>query len=164
MIQIIPNWHPIFVHFIVGLFSTGFVFSLLAYFVQISHWRFRLAAEIEIVSRWCLWLAALLVIPTVLAGLYAYYTVKHDDISHIVMRTHRNFALTTGAFILLIGFWSLWRYLKQKQLTRTFILALLVTQGLLLTTAWYGAELVYRHGIGVMSMPKPEDMEHHHHH
>ena len=33
---------------------------------------------------------------------------------------------------------------------------LIALLGLLMTTAWYGGELVYRHGIGVMSLPNAE--------
>ena len=52
---------------------------------------------------------------------------------------------------------------KQQHLTITFIIVLFVVQGMLLSTAWRGAELVFRYGLGVMSLPQAEDVGHDHH-
>ncbi len=41
---------------------------------------------------------------------------------------------------------------------------MLIVQGLLLFTAWLGAELVYRYGLGVMSLPQSENEDHSHLH
>lgn len=163
--EIIPNWHPIFVHFTVALFSVAVLFLILSYllatFTQKPNF---LASEFEIVGRWNLWLTALITIGTALAGLHAYNTVKHDEVSHAVMTTHRNLAITTAAIILLLATWSLRSYYKHKNFQLTFIIVLLIGQGLLLTTAWYGGELVYRHGTGVMSLPKEKNSNHRHEH
>jgi uncharacterized membrane protein len=163
MIEIIPNWHPIFVHFTVGLFSTSVGFYILAYLAP--HMKFvgaQTIAEFEIVSRWCLWLAGLVVIPTVLAGLYAYYTVGHDTPSHVAMTNHRNWALPTAVAIVLASLWSMWGYYRHKTFTLTFVFVLLLIQGMLLSTAWHGAELVYRYGLGVISLPQSSETGHHH--
>lgn len=165
MIEIIPNWHPIFVHFTVGLFCASVVFYLLTYIA--SYLRIvtsKISADLETAGRWCLWAAGVTAIMTVIAGLYAYYTVRHDGPSHLAMIDHRNWALPTAAAIVLVALWSLWRDIKQKRLTLTFIIALLIVQGLLLATAWRGAELVYRYGLGVMSLPKSEGEGHDHTH
>jgi uncharacterized membrane protein len=155
MIEIIPNWHPIFVHFTVGLLSISVAFYVLSYlskkikFVMLSS----IGQELEIAARWCLWAGAVITIATVLAGFYAYNTVKHDAPSHMAMTDHRNWAIVTAAVAILIAIWSLWRYYKQRPITITFILALLIMQGLLLSTAWRGGEAVYRYGLGVMDLP-----------
>ena len=164
MIEIIPNWHPIFVHFTVALFSASvgfnafaFLFNSLRIFPQIS-------TDLETTAHWCLWLVGIIVIGTVLAGLQAYNTVKHDELSHLAMTDHRNWALPTAVAMILIALWSLWSTYKQKSITITFIVALFIVQGLLLSTAWRGAELVFRYGIGVMSLPQAEGIGHEHHH
>lgn len=165
MIEIIPDWHPIFVHFTVGLFSTSVGFYVLAYLT--SRWRIissKMTADLETAGRLCLWTAGITAIMTVLAGLYAFNTVSHAGISHLAMIDHRNWALPTAAAIVLVALWSLWRDYKQKRLTLVFIIALLMVQGLLLATAWRGAELVYRYGLGVMSQPQSEGEGHNHHH
>lgn len=165
MIEILPNWHPIFVHFTVALFSVSTIFFVLAYLVSHTKWKsHKLFSEFEAVGRWCLWSASLLTIATISAGFYAYYTVKHDAISHVAMTVHRNWAIGTAAAIFLMAFWSGWRYVKHKELSLTFAIALLFSQGFLLITAWHGSELVYRHGVGVMSLPQAEEVGHHHSH
>jgi uncharacterized membrane protein len=163
MIEIIPNWHPIFVHFTVGLFSTAVGFYVLAYLTsQIRFLSIKIIAEFEAVARWCLWTAGLVVIPTVLAGLYAYNTVGHDAPSHAAMIDHRNWALPTAGAIMFVALWSIWGYYRHKAVTLVFIIALLIVQGMLLATAWRGAELVFRYGVGVMSLPQSGDMGHPH--
>lgn len=112
-----------------------------------------MSRELEIAARWCLWAGAAITIGTVLAGFYAYNTVNHDLQSHIAMTNHRNWALATATITVLIALWSLRRYRQQKPLNITFILALLIMQGLLLSTAWRGGECVYRYGLGVMDLP-----------
>lgn len=165
MIEIIPNWHPILVHFTVGLLSISVVFYLLAYLSAYLNIFLgtTIRGELEVAARWCLWSGAFITIFTVLAGLYAYNTVNHDTQSHIAMTNHRNWALTTAMIAILIAIWSIWRYSKQKALSINFILALLIMQGLLLSTAWRGGEIVYRYGLGVMDLPNSTDesMDHH---
>lgn len=163
MIQIIPNLHPILVHFTVALFSASVGFYCLSYmFCQATnnsrakHY----SQEFETVSRWCLWTAALITLMTVAAGLSASTSVKHDEPSHLAMLTHRNWALPTAVVILGLACWSVWRYFRLKIVSFLFLIALLVGQGLLLSTAWHGAELVFRYGLGVISLPKAE--AHHH--
>jgi len=159
--EIIPNWHPIFVHFTVSLFSTTvgfFVFSYL--FSYVSRIPKYLVLDLEIAGRWCLWVVSIITLGTVLAGLYAYYTVKHDKVSHNIMIIHRNWALMTATTILLLGVWSFLRYLKNIRLSFVFVFALLIVQFLLLTTAWYESELLYRYGLDVMSLPITEGENH----
>ncbi|KTD71761.1 hypothetical protein Lste_0046 [Legionella steelei] len=164
MIEILPNWHPIFVHFTVALFTTAFGFYLLAYLAPyIRYIPAKMALEFEVVSRWCLWSAAVVTVLTVLAGLYAYNSVAHDEAGHMAMTDHRNWALSTAFVMGLVAIWSVWRYAKQKTVTITYLIAMLLVQGLLLATAWRGGELVYRHGLGVMSLPKAEGEKQHHH-
>lgn len=165
MIEIIPNWHPIFVHFTVALITTSVGFYGLAYITSLfkkAIWP--LANEFEVVARWCLWVGALITIFTVMAGLYAYYTVGHDEISHEAMHEHRNWALPTATAIVLVAGWSIWRSFHQKTVTLIFFLVLIIVEGSLISTAWHGSELVYRYGLGVMSLPKSGGYGHHHHH
>lgn len=153
MIEIIPNWHPIFVHFTVGLLSISVVFYVLSYLSRNLIVLSSIGNELEIAARWCLWAGVLITIGTALAGFYAYYTVKHDTTSHIAMTDHRNWAIATATVAILIAIWSLWGYYKQKPITIAFILALLIMQAFLTSTAWKGGDLVYRYGVGVIDLP-----------
>ncbi len=134
-----------------ALFTVSVILYALTYVSSYIHWNTKpLIVELEIVARWCLWLAALSTMTTVSAGFYAFYTVKHGAMAHAVKVIHRNWALATASVILLMAFWVVWRYIKHQKPTLLFLMALFLVQVLLLTTAWYGAELVYRHGYGVL--------------
>ena len=162
MMEIMPNSHPIFVHFTVALVSTATLFALLAYGCSRLWVNFPLFKDWETVSKWSLWLAGLMTLFTVSAGLHAFNTVDHDAISHAAMTIHRNWALPTSLAVILLAMWAGWRSYRQNLLSFSFILALAIVEGLVLTTAWYGAELVFRYGLGVESLPKTEAIGHAH--
>ncbi len=147
MLKIIPNLHPIFVHFTVALLSIAIGLFLIAWIIGNKPIRKQLLT----VANWNLLLGAGFTIITIAAGWFAYNTVAHDSASHIVMNIHRNLAMITIVIILPMAFWS-WKH-PQKIINPILLVALL---SLLMTTAWYGGELVYRHGIGVMSLPNTE--------
>lgn len=146
MIEIIPNWHPIFVHFTVGLFGISALFYLAAVLLKQHH--------LLLVARWNLWIGALITIGTVLAGWYAYNTVAHDGPSHAAMTDHRNWALATAAVFLLLALWAFFRQRGAKTVSLIFVIVIVAAAGMLAVTGYKGGEVVYRHGIGVMRMPE----------
>lgn len=157
------NLHPIFVHFTVALFSISFLLYLAVYLLRFrNNTLIKFSNELEITARWCLWIAALITIFTALAGLYAFNTVRHDAGSHIAMTNHRNWAIPTASAIIFLSIWSLWDYYKNRRAKTLFLIGSLITQVLLISTAWRGGELVFRYGLGVMSLPKSDATYHHH--
>ena len=160
MIDIIPNWHPLFVHFTVALLIIAVALYLLSRFIPNSE----LHNQLIIVARWNLWIGMGFTLLTVAAGWYAYNTVGHDAPSHIAMTEHRNWALATLALFLGVAGWEYYLSRRGKSKNWLFIGLLVVAASLLLSTAWHGGELVYRYGLGVMSMPKPEGPGHPHDH
>lgn len=156
MIEIIPNYHPIFVHFTLGLLGSAVGLFVLARIISKPDLRHQLLT----VAHWNLWLGALVTIITVGAGFYAFNTVDHDDPSHVVMLEHRNLALGTFAIVLILAAWSWRKYRPAKQVSTSFLAVALFAGGLLVSTAWHGAELVFRHGLGVISLP---DLDAHQH-
>ncbi|MFA6901769.1 MAG: DUF2231 domain-containing protein [Gallionellaceae bacterium] len=153
MVQIIPNWHPVFVHFTVALLSLAVVFELVVAVMREGN----LKQQWQILARWNLWLGSGFSLATALAGWYAYNTVAHDAPSHAAMTEHLYWALTTLAVFVFLSLWSVWRVYKQQKTGILFLLLLLAGGGLLLSTAWHGGELVYRYGLGVMSLPLAAD-------
>lgn len=160
MIEIIPNLHPIFVHFTVALLIITAITHLLSHFLPNGE----LANQLAIVARWNLWIGVGFTLLTVAAGWYAFYTVNHDAPSHIAMVEHRNWAMATLALFLCIAGWEYYLSRQGKDKGWLFTGLLVIAAGLLLSTAWHGGELVYRYGLGVMSMPKAEGPGHAHDH
>lgn len=160
MIDIIPNWHPVFVHFTVALLIIAATLHLLSHFVRDSE----LAGQLAIVGRWNLWIGAGLTLLTAASGWYAYNTVGHDAPSHLAMTEHRNWALSTLALFMGIAGWEYYLHRHGKSKGWPFTGLLVVAAVLLLATAWHGGELVYRYGLGVMSLPQPEGPGHTHEH
>ena len=160
MIAILPNWHPVFVHFTVALLIVATAIHLLSHFVRNRE----LANQLAIVARWNLWIGVGFTLLAVAAGWYAYYTVAHDAPSHSAMTEHRNWAMATFVMFLGIAGWEYYLHRHGKNKGWLFTGLMAVAAALLLSTAWHGGELVYRFGLGVMSMPKPEGPGHTHEH
>ena len=152
MIEIIPNWHPVFVHFTVALLSVAVGMTLLARLVRDS----RLRQQWIVVARWNLWIGTAAAVATAFSGWLAFNSVAHDGPSHLAMLEHRNWALVTLAWFLALMAWSLWSLRRDTRAGKLFIILMLIGGGLLAATAWHGAELVFRHGLGVMSLPQAE--------
>jgi len=156
VVEIIPNWHPLVVHFTVALWITSFVFYLLAIFSGDSEHKQQWAT----VARWNLWSGFAFTLLTLLAGWDAYNTVNHDTESHAAMTVHRNWALITTGLFLLLTIWSYRNSRNSKNEGGLFVVIMLVATLLLSSTAWRGGELVYRHGMGVMSLPDNGEHDH----
>ena len=156
MFEIIPNWHPIFIHFTVALFSVATALYLGSQLVSDSN----IKEQWAMVARWNLWIGMGLTVITVLSGAYAYNTVAHDAPSHLAMTDHRNWAIATAALFAAATIWSIFIYRSGKSVSSMFLVLLLIASLSLVSTAWRGGELVYRYGLGVMSLPNTAQHAH----
>ena len=160
MIEIIPNWHSIFVNFTVALFVVSMLLHVVVLLAPNAPWRNACLAA----AHWNLALGAVFALITVGTGLNAYYTVAHDNPSHAAMTDHRNWAFATAGII--VGL-ALWRWTQRRHDTQPSLLlaiTLVLAGGLLTVTAWKGAELVFRYGLGVMALVEAEEPGHSHEH
>lgn len=154
--MILPNWHPIFVHFTIALLATSVVL-----FATARYWKGADRKQrFEQAARLILYAGITLTLVTVAAGFYAYFTVDHDDPSHAVMKVHRNLALATTLIFAAIA-WVIRRG-DHKSPSNVIMASMVLALALLGATGWYGGELVYRHGIGVMSLPTVSGEGHDH--
>ncbi len=150
MIEIIPNWHPLLVHFTVGLLSTSVLFYLAsAVLSRTNSWK----QQWLNMANWSLWSGCLFAIATAIAGWLAYNSVAHDSASHAAMTLHRNWALPTASIFLLLGLWAIFIARKDRRPGFLFLTFSIIAAGLLMVTGWLGAEAVYRYGLGVQSLP-----------
>jgi len=156
MIEIIPNWHPLFVHFTVALLSISVALFVVTKFV--TSWQ--LEDQWLATAYWNLWIGVAISIITVGAGFLAFNSVEHDTPSHIAMLDHRLWAVLTFALFFVLAIWAIFQYRSEQKPTIIFICMLLVGFFMLSSTAWRGGELVYRHGLGVMSLPDKDDHSH----
>ncbi|MBN8829024.1 MAG: DUF2231 domain-containing protein [Sphingobacteriia bacterium] len=155
MPEIIPNWHPVFVHFTIALFSVSTLLFILANFANLTYKEKLLnAAYIN------LWVGCLFTFGTIAMGFYAYNTVAHDEPSHAAMTDHKNWALVTAIFFLILTIWSVKLYKKDDKLNKLFMISLIVATTLLSVTGFKGGEAVYRYGLGVMSLPNTDSHKH----
>ncbi len=110
MIQIIPNWHPILVHFTVALLSISVAMFLLASVLKEGNLR----QQWLNVAYWNLWIGMLLTIATLIFGWLAYNSVTHDTPSHVKMTSHRNWAFIASGLFAVLFLWSIFVHKKAK--------------------------------------------------
>lgn len=164
--EIIPNWHPILVHFTIALLSVSVALFIAELFVRNRSWHQQLVT----VARWNLWLGALSAIATVIAGFYAFNSVPHSsEHQHLAMLDHRVWALSTAALFIVLAIWSFTATLRgkadfKKKINLIFVGLMTVAGLMLATTGYKGAELVYRHGLGVIPMQMNMAGGHNHSH
>ena len=159
MIEIIPNWHPIWVHFAIALLVTGTV--IYAVFGWKANSGTTEPTQALVVSRWMIWLGAIASLVSLLTGYWASTSVAHDDLAHANMLVHRNWAIgATVIFVIGAG----WEFLRRKA-NRAAVLSValfLAGSAALLVTGMEGAENVYEHGLGVKRLPDVSDHDHSH--
>lgn len=157
--QIIPNYHPAVVHFPIALTIIAFLLSLAAY-ARPSH---PSAAQLAAAGHFTLWLAAIGAAAAVLFGWLAFNSVNHDDAGHAAMLLHRSWAIPTALGLIFLAGWDAWKYRVNELISVPMLFLLFLLSQAIAVTGWLGGEVVYRHGIGVLSLPASEGAGHSHH-
>ena len=149
MFEVIPNWHPLFVHFPIALLSVSTLcFIALTFMSENSK-----QEPLKVLAYWNLWLGTGFAVVAAIAGWFAYNSVAHDTSSHVAMTDHRNWALATLSVFIIVSFWSIKEYKNLKNASVTFTIIMILAASMLASTGWRGSESVYRYGLGVMSLP-----------
>lgn len=152
MPEIIPNLHPLLVHFPIALIFVSAFFHVAAIATRGKS----CAVHCAILAHTTLWLGALAALPTVFFGWQAFNSVNHNEASHAAMLIHRVWALSTLAVLAVLAGWDVWSNKVDAIPMWWFAGAVVGAWGLIAVTAWHGGELVYRHGLGVLSLPAAE--------
>ena len=141
--EIMPDFHPVILHFPIVLFWTGLVFDLLSWV-----WK----KQTYPAGHWIIIAAALMSIPTVITGLMAADELPPSpDIIH-----HRNMALITASFGLLHAAFRLYILMKNKIFRGSLLVLLsLINVGLVSLTAEYGGIVAFKKGIFLRPSSEP---------
>lgn len=152
--------HPMLVHFTIALLISSSVLLLVGKVFINRAW----ASNCRTVGNWNMILGALSALATVAAGVVAFNTVNHDTASHLAMIEHRNLAIP--ATLLWCGL-AVWRFRvlrKERRSGWPFFSGVLLAFSLLVLTGFKGGDLVYKHGLGVASLPAVSGDGHDHAH
>jgi uncharacterized membrane protein len=156
MFEILPNWHPLAVHFTVALLLTSSLLFLVGtIFPRRAPW-----SAATLVARWNLGLGIMAALLTLATGWQAYNTVAHDTPSHANMTVHLRWAVAASALFVVAGILA-WIDRRRAAGAGPALLAAIVLGSVALAvTGWFGGENVYRYGLGVMSLPKSDGHKH----
>lgn len=160
MIEVIPNWHPLLVHFPIALISLSAIFHVAARLLAKQP---RYASPCAVLAHATLWLGALAALPTALLGWQASNMVDHDATGHAAMLLHRTWALVTVLVLIILAGLDAWRNKVDAMPAWSFTAAVILAWMLVASTAWHGAELVYRHGLGVIAVTATSESGEHEH-
>jgi len=160
MIEIIPNWHPALVHFPIAFATAAVFFVALGVLFKSRPW----SQQCTQFGHWMLWAAAIFACIAAVLGWFAYNSVEHDEAGHRAMTRHAYWAISAvGALVLLAALDARSRRFVGIPVYG-FLVLLVVAWALVIGAAWHGGEAVFRHGLGVMSLPVPENHGHDHAH
>jgi len=147
-LQSLPNYHPLFVHFPIALWTAAFLFEVAARVVP-QEWISR--ETLHHIALASLALGALAAIPTVMTGWSAQEGVPPTGPAHDIKELHENLMVSASilsGILAAVGLFVLPR--KPSAMLRTAFLAGLVLLVILMAFgADRGAMLVYHYGTGV---------------
>jgi uncharacterized membrane protein len=156
MIEVIPNWHPVAVHFTVALLITASAMFAAGTLFRASP----SGVALTTAARWNLAIGIAVTVATLATGWSAYNTVAHDSASHENMTVHLRMAVAT-ALVFFVAGGVAWLERRKRAGAGIALLGLLAGgAGALMVTGWLGGENVYRYGLGVMALPKSGDHIH----
>ncbi|TAN46890.1 MAG: DUF2231 domain-containing protein [Methylococcaceae bacterium] len=163
-LAVMPNWHPLLVHFPIALLSCYFLLDLAATLTGKTAWHNS--------ADGLLYLGTLFAAIAVALGFQAAATVAHSEAVHPILASHHDHGLAVLGMAVLL---SLWRWLQSRALSMAAkpaspavfieLLRLALAACMLIVMALgadMGGLMVYGHGVGVR-VPELEHGDAHQH-
>lgn len=148
-----PNIHPMVVHFPIAFLIIAIFIDLLSLIFKRKNW-------LQFSAITLYFIGAISFFITYLTGRQAADSVTVPALANPVLTEHADWALRTLWFFGIYVFLRLgitWKSPNPKSwISYSFFIVALIGMRLLFTTAEHGAELVYRHGVGV-KVEKPSE-------
>ena len=140
---LVPNLHPFIVHFSVALLLSSTAFLIAGRAFAAHPW----AATLVHAGRWNLYLAAAFAITSIGTGWFAFLDARVDGAALETAILHRR----TGALAWWLSLFAAIGVWRTRERTPGWIVlaTLLVASCSITVSALYGAQLVYRHGLGI---------------
>lgn len=140
------HWHPIFVHFTVGLLFTASVLFIVSNLYSPRLW----TVSARTAASWMYWLGIVAALFTAVSGLTAYFTVPNiDEPTRAAINRHFVSALVTATIYLVLAFFLWCRQRQRLQPSSGWTACLVVAIASLLYTGYLGGGLVFVRGVGV---------------
>jgi uncharacterized membrane protein len=143
--MLLPEWHPMVVHFPLALGVSAAVFLLAARLVRDQ----RRAATLATVGTWNLCVGAVAALFALATGVAAVVDLDVGAAAHQAISTHLKWAIFTTLALVLLAVWrgagSAW----DSRPAWPFVVLLLAATAALVMTGYRGGQNVYRYGIGV---------------
>lgn len=165
---ITPNWHVVVLHFPLGLLTVGVILEWLS-----LAWP---RSSIRVGSRWMIVLGALLAIPALTLGIYAFrdvvvpagtVTLHWSDVLAMSDWTRPQWELMirhlwlesigTGLAVVAVVIWLGAPDPLPGKVYWPGLLCVTLGLGLMVVGAWYSGEAVYRHGTAVVAVTPDGD-------
>ncbi len=144
-LAVMPNIHPLIVHFPIAFLSAFFILDLIASVTNNENWRSTASA--------LLYFGTIGVLAAVIAGFQAAETLPHGGEVHEIMERHEHFGLTVA---FLSTFLAIWRFFSKSSIKGFANIIHLFLAGLIILIMSLGADLggqmVYGYGAGVKPM------------
>lgn len=143
MISILPNWHPMTVHFALALPITA---TLLISLARVAPERAFAAGAVQ-AAKWSLAIGIAALWLSIGTGMHAYLTEPMDAAAEQAVRVHQYWGWGTAAVFTMAP--ALWQAQHPKQVGLALLVCCWLGTACASVTGWLGAENVYRHGVGV---------------
>src|ERR1700722_7366947 len=140
LMNVVPGWHPIAVHFPLALVVTAAFFLVAARLLRQE----RYAATLATVGTWNLCVGAVAALFALATGLAAVLHLQAGEAAHQAISLHMKWAVGTTLALSLLVVWRCAGSAQESRPSWIFMLLLLVATGSLIVTGYRGGQNVYQ--------------------